>query len=120
MKIAFQLKPRLLLWRTCGALSCEKHEKHEKQCMKCMKCMKPESRTHQTAEEAPNPATLQRVVVSAGVEIIVHSNNGGADGSISATSDGCSGCSSGGSGVSGMLAAVGGTKCGKSPAKMVT
>jgi len=116
VKIAFQpfqLKPRLLLWRTCGALSCEKHEKHEKQ------CMKPQSRTHQTALEAPNPATLQRVVVSAGgVEIIVHSNNGGADGSISATS--ADGCSSGVSGVSGMLAAVGGTKCGKSPAKIVT
>ena len=113
MKIAFQpfqLKPRLLLWRTCGALSCEKHEKQ---------CMKPQSRTHQTALEAPNPATLQRVVVSAGgVEIIVHSNNGGADGSISATS--ADGCSSGVSGVSGMLAAVGGTKCGKSPAKIVT
>ena len=119
MKIAFQLKhrlPRLLLWRTCGALSCEKHEKHEKH---EKQCMKPQSRTHQTALEAPNPATLQRVVVSAGgVEIIVHSNNGGADGSISATS--ADGCSSGVSGVSAMLAAVGGTKCGKSPAKIVT
>lgn len=53
-------------------------------------------------------------VLAAGAEAPVSSDNGGADGSAFVDSDSSAGF------PSGMLAAVGGTKRGKSPGKMVT